>query len=177
MKDIRLPRPSVYHLIVVGGDVLSGLKDAWERSFVIMRNRIKPAGPGGMVLTGPKPGTPDALAAKAARDLGMIHAKLCFDGKVTAIAPPGADTMSASGYEDKLFDTWTSHKPCDEVAMDHLAMQAHLAMMSGWKVRAIIMHGWDGSFRGELLSERMKHLGVPTDEMDIATNGAYLERK
>ena len=56
MKDIRLPRPSVYHLVVVGGDVLSGIKDAWERSFVIMRNRIKPA----------SPGSPQPLAADTA---------------------------------------------------------------------------------------------------------------
>lgn len=176
MKDIALPSPLVRHLVVVGGDVISEHDAAWKRAWTLMHNRMKVPGRDGLLLGGPLKGSPDALGAYVARENKMLRVKLDFNGYVIGNAVPKADLQRPDGYTDLKLDRWTEDRTCDEVMMDVLAMQAHLALRDGWRVSVIIFHGWNASYRGELLSERMKHLGVQTTEFDIATNGALSNR-
>jgi hypothetical protein len=175
-RDFQLPSPINHTLVVVGGDTMSDYDNAWRRAFIVLQNRIRPNGRGAIVLAGPRPGTPDALASKAARELDMIHVKLAHDGKVVATTPMRTELGQPDPRSDRTIGKWAGSDACDEVMMDQLARQAYVAAMSNWKVHVVIFHGWKGEYRGELLSERMKHLGLRTDGLDFAINGAFLER-
>lgn len=176
MTDFHLPSPLNHTLVVVGGDMMSEYENAWRRAFMVLQNRIRPAGRGAIVLAGPRPGTPDALASKAAHELDMIHVKLALDGKVVATTPARTELGRDEAQPARSIGKWAGSDACDEVMMDQLARQAYVASMSGWHVHVVILHGWKGEYRGELLSERMTHLGLKTDELDFAINGAFMER-
>lgn len=172
---MKLPVPLSMHLTVVGGDGgMSDNEEAWKAAWMVVSTRIHLAPPGSMVMFGPQKGSPDVLASASAARYGKLGVLLDRDGVAYASAP-----FSREGHDVPFrrmdCGRW-SDAPTPEGLASELANQLALAKASGWTVECIILHGWDGRFRGERLSEYVRHLGVSTQEWDVSKEGATLPR-
>lgn len=172
----RLPTPLSMHLIVVGGDAcLASRRKAWEASWTIVSSKLHLAPPGSRVIYGPQKGSPDALASQAV--LFSRHQGLCYgrDGLIRGTALFSRDEEYPDEYHDRVVGRW-SHQPTPEGLAMELAQHAALRQANGWGVEAYLIHGWDGSFRGERLAERLRHLGIEPHEWDVAEDGRVSDR-
>lgn len=174
---LKLPTPLSMHLVVVGGDAkMHEIKEAWQAAFILVSTTISKAPPGSLVLVGPQAGSPDALASDHVKH-GDKHAVVKFDrsGRALATAHFSRDSSVKAPYTERYCGMW-SMQPTPEGLSMELAQQAALAKAAGWGVDVLIVHGWDGSFRGERLAECMRHLGVEPKEWDVSKQGRLIER-
>lgn len=172
---MKLPRPLSMHLIVVGGDAgMSSVEAAWSAAWLIVSTRIHASPPGSMVMFGPQKGSPDVLASKAATMYGHLAVLLDRDGTAYASSPFSRDG-DLDPMRRKPVGKW-SEAPTPEGLASEMANQLALAKASGWTHECLILHGWDGRFRGERLAEYVRHLGIEPNEWDVSTEGNTLKR-
>lgn len=174
--NLKLPTPRSMRLIVVGGDAkMPECDESWKLAYMKISSFLYLSAPGSLVLVGPQPGSPDALAGDAARAHGHVLCVFGRDGRVLATAPFSRDKNIEAPYSKRYCGMWTNQPTPEGLSME-LAQQAALSKAAGWDVDVLIFHGWDGSFRGERLAECMRHLGVVTKEWDLSKDGKMLER-
>lgn len=175
--NLKLPTPLSMHLVIVGGDAkMHEIDVAWRAAFMLISTKLAVAPAGSLVLVGPQAGSPDALASDAVR-YGNNHALSVFgrDGRVLSTANFSREKDVKAPYNRRYCGMW-SMQPTPEGLSMELAHQSALSKAEGWGVDVFILHGWDGSFRGERLAECMRHLGVQPKEWDISKEGKVLER-
>lgn len=174
---MNLPTPISSCFFVVGGDPhLSDKETAWKAAWLLVSGKTNLLPPGSIVIHGPQKGSPDVLAAEAAKQYSHINVCLDRDGRIYASAGFSMEKDTVSPYKRRDCGAW-SDNPTPEVLSSELAHEAAIKKANGWDVRALILHGWDGSWRGERLAERLRHLGVEPMEWDISENGDISERK
>jgi len=176
--NLRLPTPLSPTLVVVGGDAkMHEINEAWQAAYILISTRIARCPEGSLVIAGPQPGSPDALASDSVRFSSKKHSfvTFCRDGRALASAHFSTDKDVKTPYERRYCGIW-SMQPTPEGLSMELAHQAALSKAAGWDVEVLIVHGWDGSFRGERLAERMRHLGVIPKEWDVSKQGRLIER-
>lgn len=174
---MNLPTPISPCFTVVGGDPHLSSKDkAWEAAWLLVSGKLNLLPPGSIVIHGPQKGSPDVLAAQACEQYGHINVCLDRDGRIYASAKFSMEKDTVSPYKRRDCGVWAD-RPTPETLSSELAHEAALKKAAGWDVRAIILHGWDGSWRGERLAEHLRHLGVEPMEWDISESGEVSERK
>lgn len=176
--SLQLPTPLSPTLVIVGGDAkMHEIKEAWQAAYILISTRISKFPTGSLVLAGPQSGAPDELASDSVRFSSKQHSfvTFCRDGRALASAHFSTDKGVKTPYYRRYCGMWSTNPTPEGLSME-LAQQAALSKAAGWDVEVLIVHGWDGSFRGERLAERMRHLGVSPKEWDVSKQGRLIER-